>query len=199
MSRRLAALAAVVLVLGWPVRPAVAHTDLVSTTPTDGSRLAAWPDEVAMTFAEPVDPSLSTVSVSVDGGPATPVPLSSTRQGPDLVVDLTSVEPTGSAEAGLRAVRVSFRVTSADGHPISGSWQFQAPPPAPRVPSSDEPTDLLEEAGDPAGEVAAPPQDGSTTGTWIMAALLATVVVSVLVSAGRARRRSTPVDGVVQP
>ena len=190
MRRAAVVVSGLVVALTWPA-PASAHTDLVSTTPRDGVTVASWPDEVAMTFSEAVEPRLSSVSISIDDRPARRAPITSATETAQLVVDLGSMEPAASAGAGPRTVRVSYRVTSADGHPISGSWNFRAPLPA-EAPSASTTPEPVERVDEPAGTSAAVAQDdGATAGAWVLAALVAAVVLSVLVSAGRARRRST--------
>jgi len=97
---------------------AQAHDVLQSTDPADGSTVALVPDHVTLTFDEPAlvlgteitvqDPNQQTVSV-----------------GPPVLVDNTvSQEVTGALPAGVYTVL--YRVTSADGHPIAGTFTFTA-------------------------------------------------------------------------
>jgi methionine-rich copper-binding protein CopC len=72
------ALAVLVLLVG-PVASAHAHTALSGSAPADGERLAYPPDELLLTFAEPV--SLATLSVSLRAADGTPVPVTARPSG----------------------------------------------------------------------------------------------------------------------
>ena len=112
------ALAAVVVVLHAGTGVAAAHASLVATNPGDGSSVASSPVEVNATFSESVSIELGGLSVRdidgtrVDDG-ASQVDTTgltvATRLRPDL--------PDGTYVA-------TYRVLSADGHPVSGSFLF---------------------------------------------------------------------------
>ncbi|TIN32066.1 MAG: copper resistance protein CopC, partial [Mesorhizobium sp.] len=101
---------------------AFAHAALVTTEPTDGAVLAQSP---ALTFSEPVSPLVLTL-VRPDG---TPVPLTSFRIN-GQTLDIDNPQRLGSGTHVL-----SWRVISADGHPVGGSVLFSigAPGAAPAV------------------------------------------------------------------
>jgi copper transport protein len=117
MIRR--ALAVVGLGLGLAVAlapPAAAHASLVSVDPADGARLDESPAAVELTFSEPVSADLGGVQVLDDAGD--PVHRGAARVAGDVVtVDLDDDLPDGTYV-------VSFRVVSADGHPIRGGSVF---------------------------------------------------------------------------
>jgi copper transport protein len=119
---RRAAFLLVVLVGGWLLAgvasapPAAAHATLVSTDPAEGARLETAPAEVRLEFSEGVSlgagyarvlsadgERVDTGSASVDGGIVT-IPLRS-----------------GLSDGGYL---VTYRVLSADSHPISGAFAF---------------------------------------------------------------------------
>lgn len=112
----LAALVALLCVL-VPAAPAAAHASLVGTSPVAGAILDDQPAEVTLTFSEPVGTSLGRITVvDPDGKPASrgkPVQRKGTEAGIRL-------------KDGLRqgTYLVSYRVISADGHPISGGFTF---------------------------------------------------------------------------
>lgn len=97
--------------------PAYAHDELSSSNPADGATLAQPPAQVVLTFEEPpVDLGLQVVVTSPDG----PASAGSPRiEGSTVVQD---VQP--SAPAGRYSVE--WRVTSDDGHPVSGRFGFTA-------------------------------------------------------------------------
>jgi copper transport protein len=94
---------------------AFGHAVLLGTQPSDGLRLEAPPREILLHFNEPVAPIIVRV---VDGSGAT-VPLA----GPVAVRDqvLQVALPAGLADGSYV---VSYRVTSADSHPVGGAFLF---------------------------------------------------------------------------
>jgi copper transport protein len=99
--------------------PAAAHAVVVSSNPADGSRLASAPARVAIRFDEPVGLDVGYLRVvdstgrRVDSGPAN----HPAGDGTAIAVALRSGLGDGSYLA-------SYRVTSADSHPIAGSIRF---------------------------------------------------------------------------
>lgn len=104
---------------------AFAHAALVTTEPTDGAVLAQSPAQFSLTFSEPVSPLVLTL-LRPDG---TPVPLTSFRLN-GQTLDIDNPQRLGSGTHVL-----SWRVISADGHPVGGSVLFSigAPSAAPAV------------------------------------------------------------------
>jgi methionine-rich copper-binding protein CopC len=97
--------------------PASAHNALVSTTPGDGDAVARTPAVVVLTFAEPAIALGTEITVAGPGGPV--------QLGPARLVDNTvSQDLQPGSPAGT--YRVAWRVTSADGHPVSGTFTFTA-------------------------------------------------------------------------
>ncbi|BCH14619.1 copper resistance CopC/CopD family protein [Mesorhizobium sp. L-2-11] len=104
---------------------AFAHAALVTTEPTDGAVLAQSPAQFSLTFSEPVSP-LVLALVRPDG---TPVPLTSFR----LNAQTLAIDNPHRLGSGTHVL--SWRVISADGHPVVGSVLFSigAPGAAPAV------------------------------------------------------------------
>lgn len=120
----LAALAILVLQTGV----ALAHAALVSSDPPDGAVLAAAPPHLALTFNEPVSPLV--LRLVDDRGQATA--LSYRLAGATVLIDAP-----GAIGEGSHAL--SWRVISADGHPVGGSVVFSVgAPSAGGVPESAE-------------------------------------------------------------
>lgn len=107
--------------------PAQAHADFVSSNPSDGSVVQSFPSEISLTFNEELltldDESVNTISLF----------------GPDEIeISLSPAEVTGAnlvtTVAGDAAAlpagkyRVSYRVVSADGHPIKDEISFEVAP-----------------------------------------------------------------------
>ncbi len=106
--------------LGWAAGSpsiAFAHDVLRGTTPADGATVRAVPGEVVLTFDEPAL-AVGTEIVVLDpsGSPL--------QDGAPSLVDGTVRQRVRGGPAGLYTVR--WRVTSADGHPVSGTFAFTA-------------------------------------------------------------------------
>ncbi|WP_346622165.1 copper resistance protein CopC [Blastococcus montanus] len=96
--------------------PAAAHATLVATEPGEGARLEAVPDEVTLRFSEAVSLGAGYARVlgagqeRVDAG-------SASVDGEVLTIPLRSGLPDGG-------YLVTYRVISADSHPVSGAFSF---------------------------------------------------------------------------
>lgn len=110
------ALAATLAVLGAGMPAASAHDELVATTPAQGTTVAASPATVTLEFSRPVQPLGAQVVVTGPGG----APVS---QDAAELRDATVTQPV-PAEAPPGAYTVSWRVTAADGHLLTGEFAF---------------------------------------------------------------------------
>jgi copper resistance protein C len=111
----IAALVAAMALAGPPV--ASAHAARIAADPAENTALAAGPQRVSATFNEQMQPEFAAMTVV---GPDSnlwsigdPV-----VTGAVLSVGVRPLGPAGT-------YTVNYRVTSADGHPVSGSWTFQ--------------------------------------------------------------------------
>ena len=111
-----------------PAPTASAHAGLIGTTPEGGSSLDAEPTELTFSFSEPVG-NAAVVLAAPDGSAVT-------------VSDVRAVDATVTAKVGQAGQKgtysASYRVVSADGHPIEGTISYEvttgkevtpAPPP----------------------------------------------------------------------
>ncbi len=96
--------------------PAAAHAELVSTTPGEGAQLDQAPGEVALRFTEPV--SLGAGYVRVLNGAGDRVDTG----GPAVADGTATVRLRGNLPDD--GYLVTFRVISADSHPVSGAFGF---------------------------------------------------------------------------
>lgn len=154
--------------------PAAAHNYLVGADPADGSTLARTPAAVVLRFDEP-SVALGT-QVLVTG------PEGAVGQGaPRLVDDTVTQALVPGAPAGRYTV--DWRVTSADGHPITGRFSFTATTAAAGTFSPPAPLSAA-----PAASEAVP------AWVWVLVALLTLGATgSVLVS--RRHKDATPPAG----
>ncbi|GAB6897608.1 copper resistance CopC family protein [Kineosporia succinea] len=115
---RFAAVAALVLAgLVVGAGPALAHDQIDESNPEDGSTVATVPDEITMTFNNIPLAMGSVAKVTGPGGDVT--------EGKATIVDHTLTQPV-AAGAPAGEYTVQWRVTSSDGHPISGQFTFTA-------------------------------------------------------------------------
>jgi len=117
MSSRIRALAvAAALTACWwclGVGPAVAHTELQARSPEQGVVLDTAPKTIRLTFTEELGGgslAVATSGRSVGAGPAR-------VDGAEIVLDVAAGSPAG-------VWTVAYRVVSADGHPVTGQYQF---------------------------------------------------------------------------
>ena len=105
------------LVLALVSAPAYAHDELRSSSPSDGTTLARPPAQIVLTFEEPPVELGAQVVVT---GPDGPVSSGTPRlDGDDVIADVQPSAPAGR-------YTVAWRVTSDDGHPVSGTFAFTA-------------------------------------------------------------------------
>lgn len=130
-------LVTVVALLLAPATPANAHAVLVSSSPVASAVVPSGPAEVVLTFSEPVRRVPGKIRViAPDGSRA-----DRGEQSFDEAVVTVPVDPAG----GRGTYLVSYRVISADSHPVSGAFTYSvgAPSPPPTDIGSDSRTDPM--------------------------------------------------------
>ncbi|MBB1057362.1 copper resistance protein CopC [Dietzia sp. B19] len=95
---------------------AAAHSVLVSVDPQDGATLETSPGEVSLTFNEEINQNFASVAVTTGDDRTTLVVGEPTVEGETVTVALDDLADG--------AYTVGYRVTSADGHVVSGSSVF---------------------------------------------------------------------------
>ena len=100
--------------------PASAHARLEKTSPADGASLTAAPPEIMLGFNEVVNEDLSEVTVQTGSTDVTDGSVD--VEGDSLYQPLRSDMPEGE-------YTVTYKVVSADGHPVSGTFTFSYAPP----------------------------------------------------------------------
>ncbi len=151
--------------------PAQAHDDLRGVTPADGASVTQAPAAVVLEFSDDVQPLGSAVvvrgsdgTVVSDGSPAV--------SGRTVTQALRPIGADGEYQ-------VSFRVVSADGHPVSGSTRFTAVGIGPAMTASSSAQSGARQVGE-AREI--------HPGVWVGVGLVTLLVVVLAV--GRRRRRT---------
>ena len=101
--------------------PAAAHAVLVGTDPQDGAVLDVPPDQVTITFNEPVQ--------AVDGGTTLLAADGTAVEAAAVAIDSTVVvTPEAALTDGTYVV--SWRVISLDSHPVAGAFSFSVGAPS---------------------------------------------------------------------
>jgi copper resistance protein C len=115
---RLALVAALVAAMALASAPvASAHATRIATDPPDNTALASGPQRVSATFNEQLQPEFAAMTVV---GPDANLWSTGDPQVQGAVIAV-GVRPLGPAGT----YTVNYRVTSADGHVVSGSWSFR--------------------------------------------------------------------------
>lgn len=176
------AILAAALVVLISTTSAWAHNQLRSASPARDTTLTTAPTQVVLEFAERLDPTFTTIVVTDPGKKrvATGEPVVAGARG-----TVTLTQPLGNG-----TYTVAYRVVSADGHPVQGSYPFTvAVPGAPAAPTPASSPSAASAA--PAAAATARSDTGGPAGT-VTAALA--VVLLAAVAAGllwwrRTRRR----------
>ncbi len=127
--------------------PASAHDRLESTTPSSGASVTS-PTTVLLQFSDRVISTGSRVEVKNPSDQIVSTDLTVT--GSTVAVQLTQPVAAGT-------YRVVWRVTSADGHPISGNFNFTA------LSAPTAPTSSASSSSSGAPPASAPPATSSST------------------------------------
>ena len=109
-SRFMQIVCLLLMLLGVSSSPAFPHASLISSTPSDGETVSVHPVLAILQFNEPV----SVTSISVIASDGVQHSLQADTHQDRITVTLPSQLPAGSQV-------ISYRVISADGHPVSGS------------------------------------------------------------------------------
>ena len=95
---------------------AAAHSVLISVDPEDGSQLDAAPEQIVLTFNEEVNQNFASVAVTAGDDRTNRVTGEPMVDGETVTARVDDLAPG--------AYTVGYRVTSADGHVVSGSSVF---------------------------------------------------------------------------
>ncbi|SCG54925.1 Copper-binding protein CopC (methionine-rich) [Micromonospora halophytica] len=117
-----------------PAAPASAHAVLVATAPVRDAVLGSPPSEVVVTFSEPVSPVPDRVQVLGPDGRRV-------HTGEPSVRGATMRISVRVPERPLGTYLVSYRVISADSHPVAGSFTYSAGAPSLSPPQADDEAD----------------------------------------------------------
>ncbi|TWP34575.1 copper resistance CopC family protein [Leekyejoonella antrihumi] len=181
MIRRLLALVTALFAtcLWLSITPqALAHDVLISTSPADGSRVGHTPSKIVLTFD---NPAIATGTVLKVTGPSGDV----TEGKPTLLNHSVSQAIRPGSAAGTYTV--DWRITSVDGHPVSGKFTFTS-----RAAGIGAPSPRASTASVAASKTASATAGGSgSTSPWVYVGVVAVVLAlagGLLVGRRRVRR-----------
>ncbi|MFC8824273.1 copper resistance protein CopC [Streptomyces sp. NPDC057137] len=103
--------------LPWfAAQPAFAHTELVSGSPAEAASESRLPRHIKLTFSDEMTSRYAKVALTAPDG----------EQGAAGAPQVTGRTVTLPVKPGLPAgsYTVGYRVVSADGHPVAGSYRF---------------------------------------------------------------------------
>ncbi|GAA0581383.1 copper resistance protein CopC [Paractinoplanes ferrugineus] len=126
-------LAAALIALGVlliPASPAFAHAALIGSTPAPGSVIGSSPSEIVVTFSEGITAVAGRVQVLDPDGKRI--------SGTPTVSGATLRIPVRRAAQPLGTYLVSYRVISADSHPVGGAITFSVGAPSAEPPKAGE-------------------------------------------------------------
>ncbi|PFG36634.1 hypothetical protein ATL41_1366 [Flavimobilis soli] len=140
-----ASVPALLVAAGIALAPAAgAHNPPPLPTPADGATVTTAPDEVVLTFTDVVLDVGAAIKVTAPDG-------SDVTEGTP-VVDDTVVTQALAKERPAGEYSVAWRVTSADGHPVDGTFTFTASDAAGAPPETPSPTPSAEPSATPTPE-----------------------------------------------
>jgi methionine-rich copper-binding protein CopC len=113
MRRAVSVVLLLLLAILWTPAAASAHDVLQRTDPADGSTVPVTPGRISLTFSEAPLSIGTQVIVTGPSGPA--------QEGAP-VVSGTVVSQALDASAPAGDYTVTYRVTSDDGHPVTGTF-----------------------------------------------------------------------------
>lgn len=142
------------------VGPASAHDAVETTVPGDGKSVEKMPESVTLTMSEvPLPVGLQVLVKGPDG--------KSYAEGTASVAERTVTQQV-SANAPGGSYEVAYRVTSSDGHPVTGTFRFFAAVGRDGSTATATPTGL------------APQPDTKEAGSGQLAPILLTVIAAVV-------------------
>lgn len=114
-------LALLLVSAGWWTAPALAHSPLEEASPGPGDTVRTGATVVALTFGSDLSPTgVNSISMQGPQGVALQVGTATVVQGTMLCA---RTEPLPEGE-----ITLTYRATSADGHPVQGRYTFTAAP-----------------------------------------------------------------------
>ena len=151
--------------------PALAHARLMETYPADGGTLVEPPEQVQLLFNEPVEAEFDPIEVYDQEGERVD------ENDARVSSNDARLMVAGLGKLSEGSYTVEWRVTSADAHPISGTYGFAVDASA---------TATGEGVGEPIEPIERSAEQEETSSTWglVPAVILGVLLVGALTVAG---------------
>lgn len=120
-SRRATFIAAGALLAAVAATPALAHSDVTSTSPAKGATLTRTPAQMAVTFSDAVGTAGKMTVTRNGAGNLVKSARISPKNGRTVLIRLK--RPGAKKQAGT--YKLTWRVTGADGHALRGTVTFR--------------------------------------------------------------------------
>ncbi|GLY24720.1 copper resistance protein CopC [Micromonospora sp. NBRC 101691] len=169
-----------------PASPAAAHNTLQEATPARDARVTTPPGEITLRFMQKLNPDLTTITLTDDTGQEMPTG------------EVTVTGPTGTIAIDEPIANgtytVAYRVVSADGHPVRGSYRFTVADPTRTTSPTDAaspsavPTTAESPTATPSPAASDSTDDGPDTVVLVGAALLGVLALAGIALMLRRRR-----------
>ncbi|WP_439659518.1 copper resistance CopC family protein [Lentzea sp. HUAS TT2] len=152
---------------------ASAHTQLISSDPKDGAEVTAPPQQITLTFNEPVQVDQTTVTITGADGTAWTVG-QITGKDATLLVPVTPAGPAG-------LYTLNFKIGSADDHAVTGAMKFTMTVPLTTTTTPPPTTTTAPSSAAPSIAPAADVQSDQSGGIawWIWLIIAAGVIVTI--------------------
>jgi copper transport protein len=170
----LGSLLGLLLMLGGAA-PALAHAQLESSTPADGTVVEDAPAAATLTFDEHVRPIDGATRLTLPDGTSTT--LEAHSRDDEVLAALPSDLPEGT-------YALSYRVVSADGHPVAGTLDFSVGAPSTPPATTSDGADAGADAGTDTGSHEEPRADTGAGATTLVSVLTVAEYLALLVMAG---------------
>lgn len=159
--------------------PALAHSELIASSPDDGEVLVTAPSAIVLTFAEDVLPEGSGIVVSGPDGKRYDIADSLDVSGTEASISLKPATAEGRYD-------VSYRIVSADGHVASGALTYSVggveAAGGPSATASESPTPT------PASSTGEPDDGGSVVWVLGLGAIGIVLIAAMIAVFTRGRR-----------
>jgi copper transport protein len=103
---------------------ALLHATLLRSTPSANSHLSKSPDVIRLVFSEQVVPDLSQISIVRPDGSSIQLQVANDPHNVRMLIGRVTTALTSGS------YKISWRVLSADGHPVGGTFSFSLEPAA---------------------------------------------------------------------
>lgn len=138
--RALEGLAGAVAALALCAVPAAAHNELIGSIPEDGSTVTTTPEVVELAFDQPVQREFDQLAVLDEDDVHH-------EEGEAEIVGGRVRQPVGELEPGR--YRTTYRIVSADGHPVTGTVTFTVSSDGPSPTAAPQPSASETDHGHP--------------------------------------------------